>query len=136
MTDIIVNFMKTYKEILSSKREFKDNYLIYALINKDEIVYIGQSKNILLRLNDHRKSNKVFDSWCIVENLGIYTTSKEVNRLEEKYIKKLLPKYNKIHNTEYQKKVLDKNMALKKLDEKIRRKNIWKRSQIGIVSRG
>jgi len=27
-------------------------------------------------------------------------------------------------------------MALKKLDEKIRRKNIWKRSQIGIVSRG
>ena len=128
--------MKTKKEILLSKREFKNDYIIYALINNNEIVYIGQSKNILLRLKDHRASNKVFDSWCIVENLGTYTTSKEVNRLEEKYIRKFLPKYNKIHNTEYQKKVLDKNKALKKLDEKIRRKNIWKRSQIGIVSRG
>lgn len=128
--------MKTYKEILSSKREFKDDYLIYALIDKDEIVYVGQSKNILLRLNDHRASNKVFDSWCIVENLGTYTTSKEVNRLEEKYIRKFIPKYNKIHNPKYQKKVLDKNNALKKLDEKIRRKKIWERSQIGIVSRG
>ena len=128
--------MKTKKEILLSKREFKNDYIIYALINNNEIVYIGQSKNILLRLKDHRASNKVFDSWCIVENLGTYTTSKEVNRLEDKYIRKFLPKYNKIHNTEYQKKVLDKNKALKKLDEKIRRKNIWKRSQIGIVSRG
>ena len=128
--------MKTKKEILLSKREFKNDYIIYALINNNEIVYIGQSKNILLRLKDHRASNKVFDSWCIVENIGTYTTSKEVNRLEDKYIRKFLPKYNKIHNTEYQKKVLDKNKALKKLDEKIRRKNIWKRSQIGIVSRG
>ena len=128
--------MKTKKEILLSKREFKEDYIIYALINNNEIVYIGQSKNIFLRLNDHRASNKVFDSWCVVENLGTYTTSKEVNRLEEKYIRKFLPKYNKIHNPKYQKKVLDKNKALKKLDEKIRRKNIWKRSQIGIVSRG
>lgn len=128
--------MKTYKEILSSKREFQDTYIIYALINKDEIVYIGQSKNILKRIGDHRTSRKVFDSWCIVENLGIYTTSKEVNRLEEKYIRKFLPKYNKIYNSKYQKKVLDKSKSLKKLDEKIRRKNIWKRSQIGIVSRG
>lgn len=128
--------MKTKKEILSIKREFKEDYIIYALINNNEIVYIGQSKNIFLRLNDHRASNKVFDSWCVVENLGTYTTSKEVNRLEEKYIRKFLPKYNKIHNPKYQKKVLDKNKALKKLDEKIRRKNIWQRSQIGIVSRG
>lgn len=128
--------MKTNKEILSSKREFKEDYIIYALINNNEIVYIGQSKNIILRLSYHRTSNKVFDSWCIVENLGTYTTSREVNRLEEKYIKKFLPKYNKIHNAEYQKKVLDRNKSLKEQEEKTRRKNIWKRSQIGIVSRG
>jgi excinuclease UvrABC nuclease subunit len=128
--------MKTKKEILSSKREFKEDYIIYALINNNEIVYIGQSKNIVVRLSSHRTSNKVFDSWCIVENLGTYTTSKEVNRLEEKYIRKFLPKYNKIHNTEYQKKVLDRNKSLKEQKEKTRRKNIWKRSQIGIVSRG
>ena len=128
--------MKTKKKILSSKREFKEDYIIYALINNNEIVYIGQSKNIVVRLSSHRTSNKVFDRWCIVENLGTYTTSKEVNRLEEKYIRKFLPKYNKIHNTEYQKKVLDRNKSLKEQKEKTRRNNIWKRSQIGIVSRG
>jgi len=128
--------MKTYKEILSSKREFKESYLIYALIDKDEIVYIGQSTNILVRISSHLTSKKIFDSWSLVENLGIYTTSKEVNRLEEKYIKKFLPKYNKIHNTEYQKKVLDKNKSSKEQEEKARIKKIWKRSQVGIVSRG
>lgn len=129
-------FMKTYKEILSSKREFKESYLIYALIDKDEIVYIGQSTNILVRISSHLTSKKIFDSWSLVENLGIYTTSKEVNRLEEKYIKKFLPKYNKIHNTEYQKKVLDKNKSSKEQEEKARIKKMWKRSQVGIVSRG
>jgi len=128
--------MKKYKEILDSKRNFKECFIIYALINNDEIVYIGQSTNILLRISNHLTSNKVFDSWSIVENLGTYTTSKEVNRLEEKYIRKFLPKYNKMHNTEYQKKVLDrKNNQLQQI-EKFRRKNIWKRSQTGIVSRG
>ena len=128
--------MKTYEQILASKREFKESYLIYALISNNEIVYIGQSTNILLRISTHLTSNKVFDSWCIVENLGTYTTSKEVNRLEEKYIRKFLPKYNKIHNTKYQKEVSIKNTSSKEQEEKTRRKNIWKRSQIGIVSRG
>lgn len=128
--------MKSYEEIISSKREFKESYLIYALISNNEIVYIGQSTNILLRISTHLTSNKVFDSWSIIENLGTYTTSKEVNRLEEKYIRKFLPKYNKIHNTKYQKEVSIKNTSSKEQEEKIRRKNIWKRSQIGIVSRG
>jgi len=128
--------MKSYEEIISSKREFKESYLIYALISNNEIVYIGQSTNILLRISTHLTSNKVFDSWSIIENLGTYTTSKEVNRLEEKYIRKFLPKYNKIHNTKYQKEVSIKNTSSKEQEEKTRRKNIWKRSQIGIVSRG
>lgn len=128
--------MKTYEQILASKREFKESYLIYALISNDEIVYIGQSTNILLRISTHLTSNKVFDSWSIIENLGTYTTSKEVNRLEEKYIRKFLPKYNKIHNTKYQKEVSNKNTSSKEQEEKKRIKNIWKRSQINIVSRG
>ena len=101
--------MKTKKEILSSKREIKHCYIIYALISNNEIVYIGQSTNILNRLSTHLSSFKEFDSWTIIENLGDFTTSKEVNRLEEKYIRKFLPKYNKIHNKMYQKKVCNKN---------------------------
>tara|TARA_R100000231_G_scaffold139613_1_gene121630 strand:- start:239 stop:640 length:402 start_codon:yes stop_codon:yes gene_type:complete len=127
--------MKTKKEILSSKREIKHCYIIYALISNNEIVYIGQSTNILNRLSTHLSSFKEFDSWTIIENLGDFTTSKEVNRLEEKYIRKFLPKYNKIHNKIYQKKVYNKNQKYAEIEKKLRIKKLWLRSQTGIVNR-
>lgn len=127
--------MKTKKEILSSKREIKHCYIIYALISNNEIVYIGQSTNILNRLSTHLSSFKEFDSWTIIENLGDFTTSKEVNRLEEKYIRKFLPKYNKIHNKIYQKKVYNKNQNYAEIEKKLRIKKLWLRSQTGIVNR-
>ena len=38
--------MKTSKEILLHKRALKKNhYIIYALIDKNKIVYIGQTEN-------------------------------------------------------------------------------------------
>ena len=127
--------MKTKKEILSSKREIKHCYIIYALISNNEIVYIGQSTNILNRLSTHLSSFKEFDSWTIIENLGDFTTSKEVNRLEAKYIRKFLPKYNKIHNKIYQKKVYNKNQKYAEIEKKLRIKKLWLRSQTGIVNR-
>jgi len=129
--------MKTYKEVLLSKREIKETYIIYALIKNDEIVYIGQSTNIMTRIGSHLHSEKVFDSWCIVENLGVYTTSKEVSRLEEKYIRRFLPKYNKAHNAKFQKAVSARNKLLSgQQEEKYIKTSMWKRSQLGIVLKG
>ena len=49
--------MKTYLEILNSKRTFKKSFIIYALIKSNKIVYIGQSKNILSRIGTHLNSD-------------------------------------------------------------------------------
>jgi len=104
--------MKTSQKILLDKREIEKNcYIIYALINKDEIVYIGQTKCIPSRLGQHLNSNKKFDSWAIVENLGANTTAKEVCLIESNYIKKLKPKYNKILNRKRKLIWFDKNKS-------------------------
>jgi|TARA_R110000737_G_scaffold295053_1_gene301715 excinuclease UvrABC nuclease subunit len=121
--------MKTAREILLDKRAIKETcYIIYALIDKDTIVYIGQSKSILSRLSSHIHSYKKFDSWSIVENLGDDITSKEVNSIEKAYIKRLIPKYNVSHNKNYKLKPKMKyermtyNLEVKKKKEKLK---IW-----------
>ena len=86
--------------ILSKKRNIiKNIYCIYALINKDKIVYIGQSSNIMQRLAMHISENrKEFDSYSIVEWIDTYSSGL-VNEVEKSYIKKLSPLYNKHYNS-------------------------------------
>jgi hypothetical protein len=61
---------------------------IYFLYDNNELVYIGKSTNIHIRINTHRK-NKQFDSYsilkCCEDDLKIY---------ERILINKYLPKYN------------------------------------------
>ena len=116
--------MKTYLEILNSKRTFKKSFIIYALIKSNKIVYIGQSKNILSRIGTHLNSDKIFDSWNIVESLGEYGTQGELDRLENKYIRKFMPVYNKASNPLYKKKY------------KIKVKRNYSNTQLGIVLKG
>jgi excinuclease UvrABC nuclease subunit len=118
--------MKTYLEILNSKRTFKKSFIIYALIKSNKIVYIGQSKNIIARITDHLRSNKIFDSWNIVENLGECCTQGELDRLENKYIRKFTPLYNKTSNPLYKRKYQSPHHI------KVKRKY----SQLGIVLKG
>tara|TARA_R110000796_G_scaffold82181_1_gene180505 strand:+ start:114 stop:488 length:375 start_codon:yes stop_codon:yes gene_type:complete len=116
--------MRTYTEILSDKRTFKESFIIYALIRNNEIVYIGQSKKILSRIGQHLQGEKEFDSWSIVENLGEYGTAGELNRLEKKYIRKFMPVYN-INYNKLNKKIF-----------KIKVKKRYENSQVGIVLKG
>ena len=108
--------MKTSREILLNKRAIKETcYIIYALIDKDTIVYIGQTRILPSRLGQHLKSAKRFDSWSVVENLGADITPKEVNSIESNYIKKLKPKYNKALNPiKRKRKKFDKNKSYAK----------------------
>ena len=116
--------MKTYREILDDKRTFKKSFIIYALIRNNEIVYIGQSKQILSRISAHLASEKEFDSWSIVENLGEYCTAGELNRLEKKYIRKFIPVYNVNYN------------RLNKYKREIKKLKRFENSQVGIVLKG
>lgn len=72
------------------KKEF---YCIYALIKNKNIVYIGQTSNIISRLSSHLHSNKDFDSWSVIESFD-YIESDSFNKLEKKYINKFKPKLN------------------------------------------
>ena len=62
---------------------------VYFLFDDDELVYIGQSENILSRIASHL-NDKRFDSYNFIEcQYG------NLDALEAKYILKYNPKYNK-----------------------------------------
>ena len=84
------------KEILSNAKRIPFNqYYIYALIKDQEIVYIGQSYNVMQRLGKHiQEGLKDFDSYSIVCKV----TQDDVDEVERKYIDDLKPKYNIVHN--------------------------------------
>lgn len=90
------------KEILLKKKEYFDTCCIYALIDKDEVVYIGQSRDIMSRLSTHRLSSKMFTHFAIVERVVIdgsdHVPSSYLDERELFYIKALRPKYNKAGN--------------------------------------
>lgn len=65
---------------------------IYFLLQGQRIVYVGQSINVHVRLDDHRRDkSKVFDGYAIVE-----CRPKMLNAIEAAYIAKFSPKYNSV----------------------------------------
>lgn len=65
---------------------------VYFLLDGDEVVYVGQTRNGLSRIYAHKK-NKKFDGACV-----IYCDSLNLDYMEDFYITKYKPKYNKIDN--------------------------------------
>lgn len=90
------------REILLKKKEYFNSACIYALIDKEEVVYIGQSCDVMARLAAHKNSSKKFTHFAIVERISIddtnHNTNSYVNERETYYIKALRPKYNKTGN--------------------------------------
>lgn len=65
---------------------------IYFLIDNEEVVYVGQTTNGLARIEVHRRDkqfDKVYTILCEPENL---------DHIENSYIMKYQPKYNKTPN--------------------------------------
>jgi len=89
---------------LSKIKSIKINTLrgVYFLYMDDELVYIGQSKNIPNRITNHLQENsKNFNSYKTI----IVDESQELTPIEDFYIRKYKPKYNKANAIEapYQK---------------------------------
>lgn len=77
--------------ILAAARSIKPVVGIYFLVDGSRIVYVGQSRDILLRLSAHLKDDeKVFTSFAVVE-----AEPHELDELEAKYIAKFTPGLNK-----------------------------------------
>jgi hypothetical protein len=62
---------------------------IYFLIRGGEVVYVGQSVDVLHRIARHRREGKVFDSFSYME-----CDPHQMDRLESLYIKAFVPEEN------------------------------------------
>lgn len=67
----------------------KDLCLIYLLVKGKDVVYVGQTKKGYLRPLSH--NDKDFDGFY-----AIFCEEEDLEILEDTYIKKYLPKYNKV----------------------------------------
>ena len=79
--------------ILKGKRNIpcvKNTFVVYFLLKKEKVVYIGSSENFLVRLGSHLK-DKDFDSYHFVE----LRNKEEMLRVEAENIIYYNPLYNK-----------------------------------------
>ncbi len=77
------------KELLASAKPAHQKPCIYFLILAGEIVYVGQTTNLIKRLGRHLQDGKEFDSYSVVE-----CEKRDLLRLEMAYISELKPRYN------------------------------------------
>jgi len=64
---------------------------VYFLFDGDDLVYVGQSRNVLYRVGGHLKSIKEFDSYGVVE-----CEADQLDSLEAAYIKRYQPILNTV----------------------------------------
>jgi hypothetical protein len=67
---------------------------IYALKSNGNVVYLGKACGIVQafrRINEHKRTGKVFDSYCMAR-----VPIEKLDMAESKLIAKLVPKYNKV----------------------------------------
>lgn len=81
--------MLTEQEILDGALERHKICGIYFLIRERNIVYVGQSQDIMARLSTHANGDKLFDSFNFVA-----CDPAELSNLEAEYIVQLNPEYN------------------------------------------
>lgn len=63
---------------------------IYFLFHEDKLVYIGQTKNLMMRVGHHIYRQKIiFDQYAFVE-----VAEKDLNRIERELIEKHRPPCN------------------------------------------
>jgi hypothetical protein len=73
------------------KRKVKRMKGVYFLFRQDELVYIGQSRDIVTRLILHKQKRQiVFDSFAVIE-----TDPHSLESVEALYINQYRPKFNK-----------------------------------------
>ena len=88
MTD--ENGLFNHDFIVESSKPYRDQPAIYFLIHGGEVVYVGRSSNVNLRIGHHiNKQQKPFDRYY-----AVYCDVKDLDQTERGYIEKFQPKYN------------------------------------------
>ena len=76
--------------ILDAAIPLPTNIGVYFLIRDGDVVYVGQSVNVLDRISKHRREGKVFDSFAFME-----CQASHLDRYEQMYIEAFVPELNK-----------------------------------------
>ena len=77
------------QDIVSRKIPTIPSCGVYFLICGDRVVYVGQSVRVAVRLEDHRKAGKVFDSFQVIA-----CSEDRLDVVESLYIHTLMPSLN------------------------------------------
>ncbi len=79
---------------LSGLRHYKEitRYSVYFLVDGDEIVYVGATNNLGTRLNGHT-DKRYTDVYY-----KTFPKTAKIAEIEQRYIRRLKPKYNIVHN--------------------------------------
>ena len=62
---------------------------VYFLLRHSEIVYVGQSVDVFLRLSKHRREGRDFDAFNFLP-----CAKEDLDRIEKMYIEAFMPKWN------------------------------------------
>lgn len=62
---------------------------VYFLIRRGEVVYVGQSLDVLHRIARHRREGRIFDAYSVIE-----CVPEQLDELERTYIKAFVPEDN------------------------------------------
>lgn len=84
------NYGKTAREIKKSSISWDGYPGVYFLLSGDEIIYVGQSRNVYARVHDHRRTVQ-FDRWAFIA-----CDNDQLLELEKHYIDVFQPKLNHI----------------------------------------
>lgn len=85
-----------YKQIIKNSKKVKNIVCIYALVNDNEIVYIGQTENLIKRLAQHmREKQGKFNSISVLKEYKEWSEY-EVFEDEKEYIRTYKPRLNKV----------------------------------------
>ena len=75
-----------------SAEEYTKLHHVYHLYHRNELVYVGITKDPVVRERQHKTSDKVFDRFEIISS---HETRGQALLIEDKLIKEHRPKYNK-----------------------------------------
>ena len=79
---------------MPKKDELVTGYCLYFLFDKSEIIYIGQTGDLRARLHSHK--DKKFTNFR-----AILCAPEDLNRYEERWIKKFKPTHNKQYRSHH-----------------------------------
>lgn len=94
---------------------------VYALLYNEEIVYIGKTNSINVRIAQHKSDNtKDFDSYAVLKHFNCDSSSLEPSMCEAELITKYAPLYNYTFNQEYRKAVYEVANSNMRTRDKVR----------------